>query len=66
MRTTSSTIHSPFIEDSLFKDKDVQATRAILKEQEEKPDHVDYEITIYNGTFCIIFIFFEHISFMVW
>ncbi|KAI0283912.1 dienelactone hydrolase endo-1,3,1,4-beta-D-glucanase [Russula aff. rugulosa BPL654] len=37
-------------EDSQFKDKDIQATRAILKEQEEKPDHVDYEIEIYNGT----------------
>ncbi len=38
------------IEDHQFKDKDIQATRAILKEQEEKPDHVDYEITVYEGT----------------
>jgi carboxymethylenebutenolidase len=32
-----------------FKDKDVQAARDILKEQEEKPDHVDYEFKIWKG-----------------
>jgi hypothetical protein len=43
--------------------KDVQATRAILKEQEEKPGHVDYEIEVYNGAFVSLFFSFEHISF---
>ncbi|KAF8478080.1 dienelactone hydrolase endo-1-3,1,4-beta-D-glucanase [Russula ochroleuca] len=37
-------------EDMSFKDKDVQAARDILKEQEEKPDHVDYEFKIWKGT----------------
>jgi dienelactone hydrolase len=37
-------------DDHYFKDKDVQATRAILKEQEEKPDHIEYEMTVYKGT----------------
>jgi len=37
-------------DDYYFKVKDVEATRAILKEQEEKPDHVDYETTVYRGT----------------
>ena len=47
----------PIIDDEYFKDKDVEATRAILKEQEEKPDHVDYEITVYKGT--LFFHFFR-------
>lgn len=41
----------PIIEDHYFKDKKVEVTRAILKEQEEKPDNVDYEVTVYKGTF---------------
>ena len=53
----------PIIEDSLFKDKYIQATRAFLKEREEK-DHIDYEITIYQGTFVFFLSFFlEHSSF---
>jgi len=38
-------------EDYSFEDKDVTATQSILKKQEEKPNHVDYEIRVYNGTF---------------
>jgi len=37
-------------EDHGFKDKDVKAAEGIFKEQEEKPDHVDYEFTVYKGT----------------
>ncbi|KAI0004577.1 dienelactone hydrolase endo-1-3,1,4-beta-D-glucanase [Russula compacta] len=37
-------------EDMSFKDKDVQTARTIFKEQEEKPDHVDYEFQIWKGT----------------
>jgi hypothetical protein len=32
-----------------FKDKDAQAARDILKEQEAKPDHVDYEFKTWKG-----------------
>jgi hypothetical protein len=48
----------PIIEDRYFKDKDVQATRAILEEQKEKPDHIDYEVTVYMGTFFLLLFFF--------
>ncbi|KAH9179171.1 dienelactone hydrolase endo-1-3,1,4-beta-D-glucanase [Lactarius sanguifluus] len=37
-------------EDFSFKDKDVKTAQSIFKEQEEKPDHVDYEFKIWNGT----------------
>lgn len=50
MRTTF-----PTIEDQYFSDQKVEATRAILKEQEEKPDKVDYEVTIYKGTSTFYF-----------
>jgi dienelactone hydrolase len=33
-----------------FKDQDVKTAQSIFKEQEEKPDHVDYEFNIWNGT----------------
>ncbi|KAH9049982.1 dienelactone hydrolase endo-1-3,1,4-beta-D-glucanase [Lactarius hengduanensis] len=36
-------------EDFSFKDKDVKTAQSIFKEQEEKPDHVDYEFKIWNG-----------------
>jgi hypothetical protein len=36
-------------EDMGFKDKDVKTAQAIFKEQEEKPDHVDYEFKIWKG-----------------
>lgn len=38
-------------EDHGFKDKDVKAAEGIFKEQEEKPDHVDYEFQVYKGKF---------------
>ena len=34
-----------------FKDKDVKTAEAIFKEQEEKPDHVDYEFRVWEGKF---------------
>jgi dienelactone hydrolase len=37
-------------EDMGFKDKDVQKTRAILREQEVRSDHVNYEFKIWKGT----------------
>jgi len=37
-------------EDHMFKDKDVKTAEGIFKEQEEKPDHVDYEFEVYKGT----------------
>lgn len=37
------------VEDMSFKDKDVKTAQTIFKEQEEKPDHVDYEFKIWNG-----------------
>lgn len=37
-------------EDLSFKDKDVKAAQSIFKEQEEKPDNVDYEFKIWDGT----------------
>jgi hypothetical protein len=36
-------------EDMSFKDKDVKIAQSIFKEQEEKPDRVDYEFNIWNG-----------------
>ena len=36
-------------EDLGFKDKEVKIAQSIFKEQEEKPDHVDYEFKIWNG-----------------
>ncbi|KAI9443153.1 dienelactone hydrolase endo-1-3,1,4-beta-D-glucanase [Lactarius indigo] len=36
-------------EDMSFKDKDVKTAQSIFKEQEEKPDPVDYEFKIWNG-----------------
>jgi hypothetical protein len=32
-----------------FKDKDVKTAQAIFKEQEGKPDHVEYEFKIWKG-----------------
>ena len=32
-----------------FKDKEVKVAQSIFKEQEGKPDHVDYEFKIWNG-----------------
>ncbi|KAI0283913.1 dienelactone hydrolase endo-1-3,1,4-beta-D-glucanase [Russula aff. rugulosa BPL654] len=37
-------------EDHGFKEKDVKTAEGIFKEQEEKPDHVDYEFQVYKGT----------------
>jgi hypothetical protein len=37
------------IEDMAFKDKDVKTAEAIFKDQESKPDHVDYEFKIWKG-----------------
>jgi hypothetical protein len=36
-------------EDHSFKDKDVKIAEGILKEQEEQPDHIDYEFRVYQG-----------------
>ncbi|KAI9443154.1 dienelactone hydrolase endo-1-3,1,4-beta-D-glucanase [Lactarius indigo] len=36
-------------EDFSFKDKDVKTAQSIFKEQEKKPDPVDYEFKIWNG-----------------
>ncbi len=33
----------------MFNDKDVKTAEGIFKEQEEKPDHVDYEFRVYKG-----------------
>ena len=44
-------LHHPNIDDHYFKEKDVQVTRAILEDKKEKSDHVDYEVTVYMGTF---------------
>jgi hypothetical protein len=32
-----------------FKDKDIKTAQAIFKDQETKPDHVDYEFRIWKG-----------------
>ena len=37
-----------------FKDKDVKTAQAIFKEQEGKPDHVDYEFRIWEGKFFFL------------
>jgi dienelactone hydrolase len=37
-------------EDLGFKDQEVKTAQSIFKEQEEKPDHVDYEFNIWKGT----------------
>jgi dienelactone hydrolase len=37
-------------DDHGFKDEDVKTAEGIFKEQEEKPDHVDYEFRVYKGT----------------
>jgi len=37
-------------EDMAFKEKDVKTAQSFFKEQEGKPDHVDYEFKIWNGT----------------
>ncbi|KAH9997954.1 dienelactone hydrolase endo-1-3,1,4-beta-D-glucanase [Russula vinacea] len=37
-------------DDMGFKDKDVKGARAILREQEVRSDHVDYEFKIWKGT----------------
>ncbi len=39
----------PHAEDHSFKDKDVETAKAIFKEQEEKPNHVEYEFRIWKG-----------------
>ncbi|KAF8272182.1 hypothetical protein EI94DRAFT_1566829 [Lactarius quietus] len=36
-------------EDMAFKEKDVKTAQSFFKEQEGKPDHVDYEFKIWNG-----------------
>jgi len=42
-------------EDHSFKDKDVETAKAIFKEQEEKPNHVEYEFRIWKGkTFFLV------------
>jgi len=41
-------------DDQLFKDKDVKTAEGIFKEQEEKPDHVDYEFRVYQGKFLLV------------
>jgi hypothetical protein len=40
-------------DDHGFKDKDVKTAEGIFKEQEEKPDHVDYEFQVYKGKFLL-------------
>jgi len=37
-------------EDMSFKDKDIKTAESIFKEREGKPEHVDYEFKIWNGT----------------
>jgi hypothetical protein len=37
-------------EDMSFKDKDVKMAQDIFKQQEEKPDHVDYEFRVWKGS----------------
>jgi hypothetical protein len=37
----------------MFKDKDAKTAEGIFKEQEEKPDHVDYEFQVYKGKFLL-------------
>lgn len=37
-----------------FKDKDVKTAEAIFKEQEAKPDHVDYEFNTWKGKFFFL------------
>lgn len=37
-------------EDMAFKEKDVKTAQSFFKEQEGKPDHVDYEFKIWSGT----------------
>ena len=41
------------VDDYGFKDKDVKTAEGIFKEQEEKPDHVDYEFQVYKGEFLL-------------
>ena len=41
-------------DDQFFKDKDVKTAESIFKEQEEKPDHVDYEFRVYQGKFLLV------------
>jgi hypothetical protein len=38
----------------MFKDKDVKTAEGIFKEQEDKPDHVDYEFEVYKGKFLLV------------
>lgn len=45
-----------------FKDKDVQTAQTIFKEQEEKPDHLDYEFKIWKGTFFFLMTRREDVS----
>ena len=40
-------------DDHSFKEKDVKTAEGILKEQEEKADHVDYEFRVYKGKFLL-------------
>jgi dienelactone hydrolase len=40
-------------DDHGFKDEDVKTAEGIFKEQEEKPDHVDYEFRVYKGKFLL-------------
>jgi hypothetical protein len=39
-----------------FKDKDVKMAQDIFKQQEEKPDHVDYEFRVWKGRFLFLLI----------
>ncbi len=41
-------------EDHCFKDKDVKTAEGVLKEQGEKPDHLDYEFRVYKGKFILV------------
>jgi hypothetical protein len=41
------------VDDHGFKDKDIKTAKGIFKEQEEKPDHVDYEFQVYKGKFLL-------------
>ena len=41
-------------EDMSFKDKHVKNAEAVFKEQEEKPDHVDYEFRVWKGKFFFL------------
>jgi carboxymethylenebutenolidase len=41
-------------EDYTFKDKDVETAKAIFKEQEGKPNHVEYEFRTWKGKVFVL------------